>query len=153
MAGGGGTIESGEPEFQVAPMVDVLLTILIFFMTITSMEVLQIDQDIVLPVAPDAKKAEKDRGEVILNVRWNPETKKCIYSIGQTPYANLDDMVEPLSKAVEGAKRSIKTGGNPHVRMVIRAARDTPAFEVLRVMEAGAEAGIADIAFSAASKE
>ena len=40
MAGGGGGGE-GEPEFQIAPMVDVLLVLLIFFMSITSAQVLE----------------------------------------------------------------------------------------------------------------
>ncbi|MBA3608646.1 MAG: biopolymer transporter ExbD, partial [Chthoniobacterales bacterium] len=44
MAGGGGGTEQGEPEFQVAPMIDVLLVILVFFMTITSTQVLKVDQ-------------------------------------------------------------------------------------------------------------
>ena len=35
MASGGGSIESGEPEFQIAPMIDVLLVLLIFFISIT----------------------------------------------------------------------------------------------------------------------
>jgi biopolymer transport protein ExbD len=153
MAGGAGSIETGEPEFQVAPMVDVLLTILIFFMTITSMEVLRIDQDIQLPVAPDARRAEKERGEVIINVRWFPAKKKATYSIDQTPYEKLDDMAEPLTRAVDAARRNIPRGWNPNVRMIIRAAKDTPAYEISRVMNAGAEAGISDIAFSAASKE
>ena len=39
MAGGGGGIEKGEPDFQIAPMVDVLLVMLIFFMVITSAQV------------------------------------------------------------------------------------------------------------------
>ena len=30
MAGGGGNMESGEPDFQIAPMIDVLLVMLIF---------------------------------------------------------------------------------------------------------------------------
>ena len=49
MAGGGGGSEQGEPEFQVAPMIDVLLTILVFFMTITSAQVLKVDKSIQLP--------------------------------------------------------------------------------------------------------
>ena len=50
MAGGGGGGE-GEPEFQVAPMIDVLLVLLIFFMSITSSQVLKVDKNISLPVA------------------------------------------------------------------------------------------------------
>lgn len=153
MAGGGGSIESGEPEFQVAPMIDVLLVILIFFMTITSMEVLRIDQDIRLPVAPKAQKAQKERGEVIVNVRWAAKDRKARYFIAQTEFEKVEDMVDPLKVAVEEAKKSIREGWNPNVRLVIRADQETPALEIQRVMSAGAEAGIADIAFSAASQE
>jgi len=41
MGGGGGGGENGEPEFQIAPMIDVLLTLLIFFMSITTAEVIR----------------------------------------------------------------------------------------------------------------
>ena len=34
--GGGGGGGDGEPEFQIAPMIDVLLVLLIFFMSITT---------------------------------------------------------------------------------------------------------------------
>ena len=32
MAGGGGGLEKGEPDFQIAPMVDVVFVIMLFFM-------------------------------------------------------------------------------------------------------------------------
>ena len=47
-------MESGEPDFQLAPMIDVLLVMLIFFMTITSAQVLRVDKNIQLPTAPNA---------------------------------------------------------------------------------------------------
>ncbi len=153
MAGGGGSMEGGEPEFQVAPMIDVLLTILVFFMTITSMEVLRVDQDIKLPVAPDAQKKEKKMGEVIINVRWDPANKKAKYSMDQKDYFKIGDMTEPLKQAVDYAKANLKEGWSPDVRMVIRADQSTPAYEIQRVISAGAEAGLSSMAFSAASKE
>jgi len=155
MAGGGGSIESGEPEFQIAPMIDVLLVLLIFFISITSMEVLRIDQDIALPVAEDAVRAQKERGEVILNVRYNDKLRKARYNINADTRAieSTDVLVAELTKAVAIAKASIKAGWNPNVRLVIRADKQTPSFEISRAMNAGAEAGISDIAFSAASRE
>ena len=46
-----------DPEFQIAPMIDILLVLLVFFMSISSTEVLQKTEGINLPVAKDAKPA------------------------------------------------------------------------------------------------
>jgi biopolymer transport protein ExbD len=151
MAGGGGSIEGGEPEFQVAPMIDVLLTLLIFFMAITSTEVLRVDQGINLPVAADAKKREKERGEVIVNVRYEGENKAS-YSFGQDSYGALEALVPKVKQAVAAAQAGIKPGGNPNVRLVIRGDERLPAKAVYDVMVVMAEAGVSDIAFAAANQ-
>lgn len=49
-----------DPEFQVAPMINVLLVLLIFFMSITTDQISKIDKSSVLPLAPEAKKREND---------------------------------------------------------------------------------------------
>src|SRR6184192_2213784 len=60
-----------DPEFQIAPMIDILLVLLVFFMSISSTEVLQSNHAIELPVANDAKSASKSNpGQVIINVTW-----------------------------------------------------------------------------------
>ena len=106
MAGGGGGGE-GEPEFQVAPMVDVLLTILIFFMTITSAQVLKVDKTIVLPVAPNALKKDDSRAEAIINVRWNAGKQVAEYTFDDAAYPHPEDLV-PILKT--------RTAGNPKYR-------------------------------------
>src|SRR6476660_6367662 len=62
-----------DPEFQIAPMIDILLVLLVFFMSISSTEVLQVRQEITLPVAKDAKQKESTTpdGQVIINVLWS----------------------------------------------------------------------------------
>ena len=75
MAGGGGSSD-GEPEFQVAPMVDVLLTILVFFMMITSAQVLKVDKTITLPVAPDALKRDSQWGTTTMRPRLLSWTRR-----------------------------------------------------------------------------
>jgi biopolymer transport protein ExbD len=154
MAGGGGNMESGEPEFQVAPMIDVLLVLLIFFMSITTMEVVKVDKDIKLPVAPDAKKAEKERGEVIVNVKWDDRSRRATYSMSQKQYNSTDELIPDVQRAKDFAQKEIADKGfkNTNVRMVIRAAESMPSYEVSKIMNAAGEAGIADISFSAMSK-
>src|SRR5271170_2370217 len=97
MAGGGAA--DGEPEFQVAPMVDVLLTILVFFMMITSAQVLKVDKTITLPIAPDALKRDNQRSEVIINVRWHADVKKAEFVIDDRSYATAAQLTGPLKAA------------------------------------------------------
>jgi biopolymer transport protein ExbD len=145
MAGGGGGGESGEPEFQIAPMIDVLLVLLIFFMSITSAEVLKVDKDIVLPISPNAKKREPEmsKHELAVNVRWDDKTKKAVVKVDDIAYPNITDLVPRLKE---------KVTADPKIRAVIRGDRNLPAIEIQRVMDIVGQGGIADISFAASNK-
>jgi biopolymer transport protein ExbD len=143
MGGGGGG--EGEPEFQIAPMIDVLLVLLIFFMSITSAQVLRIDKDIKLPVAADAKKKEGKNAmfEAAINVRW--------LSGQQKSKIKLDDRELPNEEIVEALTE--RKNSNPTYRVIIRGDRDVPAVEIQKVMALIAQSGIDDISFSALNKD
>jgi len=149
---GGGTGDGSEPEFQVAPMVDVLLTILVFFMMITSAQVLKIDKAITLPVAPDAQKKDNARAEVIVNVRWDGSTNTAEFVIDDHVYQDAEDMVSVLESNRDAGEKKVAAGENPTFRAVIRGDRDCPAVHVSKAMQACAEAGISDISFSTVNK-
>ena len=152
MAGGGGGGE-GEPEFQIAPMIDVLLVLLIFFMSITTTQVLKVDKSIQLPLAPDALKKDSTRAEAIVNVRWDAAKKKATYVMDDKVYPELPD----LTKAIAGAKKlgeaKVTRSANQTFRVVIRGDREASAMSVSRAMNSAAEAGVSDISFSAANKD
>ena len=150
MAGGGGGLEKGEPDFQIAPMVDVLLVILIFFMIITSAQVLNIDKTIQLPIAAEAAKKDDSRSEAIVNVRWDPVSNEATYNYQDVIYKQASQFSEQLKAAKEQGEMSAanKPGQNPEFRVVIRGDRDVPALFVSQAMNAAAEAGISDISFS-----
>ena len=151
MASGGGGTESGEPEFQVAPMIDVLLTILVFFMTITSAQVLKVDKTINLPIAKDAQKKDNSRAETVVNVRW--KDKKAAFVFDDRVFPSASGMVEPLKVAKATGEKKVTAGNNPTFRAVIRGDRDVPAIYVSQAMNACAEAGITDISFSSVNKD
>ncbi len=153
MAGGGGGSEQGEPEFQVAPMIDVLLTILVFFMTITSAQVLKVDKTIQLPIAKNAQKKDNTRAEAILNVRWQLPQKKALFVFDDRTYKLASELVDPLKTAKITGEKKVTAGANPTFRAVIRGDRDVPALYVSQAMNACGEAGITDISFSAVNKE
>jgi len=145
MAGGGGNAENGEPEFQIAPMIDVLLVLLIFFMSITTTQVLKIDQDIRLPVAADAKKKENTNAmyEAALNVKWTPNSQKADIKL-DTMDASEEEIVSILNQ---------RKDSNPTYRVVIRADKAVPAVEIQKAMTIIGQAGIDDISFSTLNQE
>jgi biopolymer transport protein ExbD len=152
MAGGGGGGE-GEPEFQIAPMIDVLLVLLIFFMSITSAQVLKVDKSVTLPIAPDAVKRDNTRAEAIVNVRWDEKSKKATYIMDDRIYPELADLSKAISDTKKGSSGAATKGPNPNFRVVIRGDRNATAMSISRAMNAAAEAGISDVTFSAVNKD
>lgn len=145
MASGGAGTESGEPEFQLAPMIDVLLVLLVFFMTITATEVLKVDKEIRLPVSPSAKKRdpEMSKHELAINVRWNDTEKKSLLLVDDRAYPTIADLIPYLKE---------RMAADPKLRAVIRGDALLPALEIQRVMNLVGEGGIADISFAASNQ-
>ncbi len=144
MAGGGGGGD-GEPEFQIAPMIDVLLVLLVFFVMITSAEVLKVDKNITLPVSPNAKPREPEmaKHEMAVNVRFDPAANKGVLVVDDVVHNNWQDIVPILKASLERDKQ---------LRVVVRGDAAVPAGEIQRVMNLIGEAGIADIAFASSNK-
>ena len=144
MAGGGGGGD-GEPEFQIAPMIDVLLVLLVFFVMITSAEVLKVDKNITLPVSPNAKQREPEmaKHEMAVNVRFDPATNKGVLVVDDVIHNNWQDVLPILKASLERDKQ---------LRVVLRGDAAVPAGEIQRVMNLIGEAGIADIAFASSNK-
>jgi biopolymer transport protein ExbD len=137
MAGGGGGGD-GEPEFQIAPMIDVLLVLLIFFMSIATTAVSRYDPSIELPIAPEANKKDDSEGELVFNVAWRPQTQTAVTTYEEHA-VNLDDIVPSLIAHKKA---------NPKVRVLIRSDALTPVRYISAVVEASAKAGISDVTFA-----
>jgi biopolymer transport protein ExbD len=151
MAGGGGGGE-GEPEFQIAPMIDVLLVLLIFFMSITSAQVLKVDKTIELPISANALKKDTQRAEAIVNVKWDAATKKATFNMDDRVYPELPELTKALAAAKKLGETKITAGASLAFRCVIRGDREANALSISRAMNAAAEAGISDISFSAVNR-
>jgi biopolymer transport protein ExbD len=139
MAGSAGG-DGSDPEFQIAPMIDVLLVLLIFFMSITTDQVMKIDKSISLPVAPEAKKRENDiKNQAVVNIDWDTALGRARVSYGDI----VCDPLEQLAEHVRPAKEN-----NQKLKMIIRGDAATPALEVQKVIEQLASAGVDDISLS-----
>ena len=133
-----------DPEFQIAPMIDVLLVLLVFFMSISSTEVLQSNQDITLPVAASASdKATGVNGQVTINVGWSALEAGSIEVSGHD-YPTPADLTPMLAERVQA---------NAKTRVLIRADKRAQYSFLRGVMLAVANAKISNVTFSVVDKE
>jgi biopolymer transport protein ExbD len=135
-----------DPDFQIAPMIDILLVLLVFFMSIATEQVLQVNKEVILPVAKEAKQpdaADKKKSELMVNLTWN--------DLSNTGAIIVDEKhIEPnVLQELIRKKKEI----NPDLRVVIRADKRAKYAYVRSIMVAMGAAGVPNVTFSAVDKE
>ena len=127
--------EGGDDEINMAPMIDMVFLLLIFFMVashLTAMERIPVS----LPVADKAKVPEEARDRQLITVTAEANGEAAYYM-------NLQKVdIKELSVAI--AQQQAK---DENVRIYLRADRQVRHKYIKAVMEACADAGIADIIF------
>jgi len=123
-----------EPEeFQMAPMIDMVFLLLVFFMTVSNLAQAQQRVELNLPESHESRIPEElsDRTSVSLqmdgSVFW-----------GATPVS-----IEELEERIRSAMTA-----EPDLRIQIRADAQTPFEEIRKVLQACAEAGAYEIIYS-----
>jgi biopolymer transport protein ExbD len=132
------------PEFQIAPMVDILLVLLVFFMSISSTEVLQTNRSIHLAVAADGKASKKNAGQVIVNISWVTLNNLGSVEVNDAPYPDPNSILPMLQQSV---------AQNPLIRVLVRADKAVRWDYERSVLAVIAKAGINNVTFSVVDKE
>lgn len=135
-----------DPEFQIAPMIDILLVLLVFFMSIATTEVLQPNKAVQLPVAKDAadKATLPTDGQSMVNVLWNKLNNKGSIEIDQTIFDQPAEVIPLIQK---------KLAANPEMRVLLRADKEVQYAYLRTLLQAVAKAGVGNVTFSVVDKE
>ena len=123
--------EEEEVGFQMAPMIDVVFQLIIFFMCVTTLSKMVVAEDIKLPLAEHSRE-KKGAAEVIVNV----------YPDGIISILPHQYQVEELPSLFESAKV------DGELKVYIRGDKDTNFKEIVKVMNACARADIWDVSFA-----
>jgi biopolymer transport protein ExbD len=133
-----------DPDFQIAPMIDVLLVLLVFFMSISSTEVLQSTKGIELPVAADGNDAAKNKHQVIVNVSWAIGTESGAVTVNETTYRTPAELTPFLEERLKA---------DPSLRVLIRADKATRYDFMRAVLFAIGQTAVSNVTFSVVDKE
>ena len=134
-----------DPEFQIAPMIDILLVLLVFFMSISTTEVLKANKDVTLPVAKEAKDAKKtNEGQVIINVTFNQMSSATGIDVDSKLYQSPSELVGLLKS---------KVAQFPLIRVLIRADKEVKYEYLRQLLEAIGASGVSNVTFSVVDKE
>ncbi|MBP9733672.1 MAG: biopolymer transporter ExbD [Candidatus Omnitrophica bacterium] len=128
---------SGSLQIPLAPLVDILLCTLIFFMAISVLYQRETELGIHVPKAEKGQDAQRAAGEIIINVAQDGGV---VINQKRLSAGELETMLAKLSQLY------------PNQPVVIRADKRTYHEAVVAVLDACASANIWNIAFST-SKE
>ncbi len=127
-----------DPEFQMAPMIDIIFQLLIFFMVISTFQKLEDVVDVKLPVANKSETKKASYGEIVINVLEDGSVV-----LNQRVY-ELDEL---LSVLIE------ETGSFETTKVTIRGDKDVPHAWVAGVMKVCQGANIWDVSFATYQEE
>lgn len=129
-----------EPEFQVAPMVDVLLVLLMFFTATTTTEVKSQIADLTLPDAQEAKDREKGQGQFLININK-------LGGVEAQGRSGLDEA--SLANLIKQDYANVKKlDSNANYRVLVRADKDLGWEKTKVVLKAAAAAGVQNVVFA-----
>lgn len=127
--------EEQKAAFQMAPMIDVVFLLLIFFMSVSTFHQLESIEDISLPVADKSKTLEKTPQNLVINIKRD----------------GAIIMNQNLYKPTQIARILSETPIEQSV--VIRADKDIFHGRVAEILSACAAAGVWDISIATYQEE
>jgi len=138
MAGGGGG-EEGDFGFQIAPMVDVVFVLLLFFMACAGQNIHEGYLEIFLPSGQEASDANQIRTTILVDI----DAQGNVFVNSQPKSSAKDD--KDLAQLVGFLKSSVET--SPDDPVIIRPALDTRHERVIDVLNACRVAKVKNLSF------
>jgi len=120
-------------EIDMAPLIDMVFLLLIFFMCSATLSEIEYTPDVFLPVAPRAKVPENLQDRGVINILPN----------GDFMIASKIVSEKEMLKIMKQRKKE-----NPKLKLYLRANKEVPFKRVKTVLRTCAEAGINDIIFA-----
>lgn len=124
---------SERPTIQMAPLIDIIFLLLIFFMAASIFYQLETEINITVPTAKESTDIKRAPGEIIINIRKDGAV---VVNQRQMSYEQLDRMLKRVSELYKGQP------------VIIRADKETYHKNVIKVLDLCAGADIWNVSFA-----
>ena len=125
--------------FQMAPMIDIIFLLLIFFICVSTFDRLESEEEVDLPPASGWKRIEKDKTTLLINLSGKGDIK-----INQIPF--FRGQLEPFLRTL------VAKHGNTF-EVVLRADKGVRYARTKDIIRACASVGLTRISFAVERKE
>ena len=139
MAGSVGS-EDGDIGFQIAPMVDVVFVLMLFFMASAGSQIVEKELNISLPSGTTANSGDNQKTPILIDISPEGQVTMNNQSFGTPTDRKLQPLREWLKNAIE------QFGGEDPV--IIRPNPETRHERIIDVLNAAAAAGVKNLTFS-----
>ena len=133
-----GSIQNNAPGFQIAPMVDIVFLLLIFFLVTWNFSRSETELDVKVPKAREGKETRRAVGEVILNVKSNGTV---VMNRRQMNAKELQDTLQKIASLY------------PDQAVILRGDESTDYRHVVEVLDTCRRANIWNVAFATSRPE
>lgn len=124
--------------FQIAPMVDILLVLLVFFVVTWNFAISENELDVQIPSASKAKEAQPYVGQVVVNVKADGSI---VFNRKPISSGELQQKLEQLSKLY------------PDQAVILRGDQQVDYKHIVDVLDICRTANIWNVAFATARQE
>jgi biopolymer transport protein ExbD len=133
-----GAIQPSAPGFQIAPMVDIVFLLLIFFLVTWNFSRNETELDVKVPKAQEGKESRRAVGEVIINVKADGSVV-----MNRRPM-NAAELLNALQKIASLY---------PDQAVILRGDENTDYRHVVQVLDICRRANIWNVAFATSRPE
>ncbi len=133
-----GSIQNNAPGFQIAPMVDIVFLLLIFFLVTWNFSRSETELDVKVPKAREGKETRRAVGEVILNVKSNGTVVMNRRTMDST---ELQETLQKIASLY------------PDQAVILRGDENTDYRHVVEVLDICRRANIWNVAFATSRPE
>ncbi len=126
-------VSSNQPKIQMAPLIDIVFLLLIFFMSASIFFQLETELNITVPHADESSELERAPGEILINILKDGTV---VVNQRQLDHDRLRRMLQRISELYKGQP------------VIIRADRQTFHEDVIRVLDICAGTDIWNVSFA-----